>query len=452
VKDIRRALGEGFDSLETVKRYSTVTMGPCQGKMCHSMSARVHAGLTSQSPAATGLTTARPPYQPVTLAALAGPHMSPVRRTPIHERHQSLGATWMDMGEWKRPLYYTSVDRECRAVREAAGIIDVSTLGKLELNGAGCGEFLDWLHPNRFSDLRSGRVRYRVMCDDAGIVLDDGTVARLGPNRFFLTTGTTALDAVDQWLAWWLAGSERDVRVVNVTSQYAAINLAGPRAREVIARLTPLDVSAKAMPYLAAIEGEVAGVPAIILRIGFVGELGYEIHVPADYGVHVWDALLDAGKDLGIAPFGVEAQRVLRLEKQHLIPGQDTDALSNPIEAGLDWAVKSEKPDFIGRDALALVASQGRQNLLVGFEVLGPEVPAEGAAVVRDGRAIGRVTSCKRSEVVGRAIGLAWVPADCAADGSPLTIRLGVGKDGATTSATVRVRPFYDPDGARLRS
>ncbi len=451
VKDLKRAVGEGFDSLETLKRYSTVTMGPCQGKMCHSLSARVHAAIAGQGVSATGLTTARPPFQPVTLAALAGPHLAPFRQTAMHERHVALGATWMDMGEWKRPLLYTSVDKECRAVREAAGVIDVSTLGKLELRGTGAGEFLDWLHPNRFSDLRLGRVRYRVMTDDAGIVLDDGTVARLGPDRFFVTTATGTIDAMEQWFKWWLAGSSRGVQVTNITSQYAAVNLAGPRAREVMARLTPMDVSAKAMPYLAAVEGDVAGVPAVILRIGFVGEMGYEIHVPADYGAHLWDAVMDAGRDVGIKPFGIEAQRVLRLEKQHLIVGQDTDALSEPAGSGLGWLVKADKPDFIGRDAIAAAAVRGPGDALVGFEVTGQGIPAEGAAIVHEGRVIGRVTSCKWSPTLGKAIGMGWVPAAQAAEDRQLVIRLGVGTSGLTTTGKVRTKPFYDPDGARLR-
>ena len=452
VKDVKQAVREGFDSLETLKRYSTVTMGPCQGKMCQSLSARVHAAVTDQSVATTGLTTARPPFQPVTLAALAGPSLAPFRQTAMHDRHLKLGATWMDMGEWKRPLLYSSVEQECRAVREAAGVIDVSTLGKLELRGADAGAFLDWLHPNRFSDLRVGRVRYRAMCDDAGIILDDGTVARLGQDRFFVSTTTGTLDTVDQWLRWWLAGSERDVQVTDVTSEFAAINLAGPRSREVIARLTTMDVSPKAMPYLAATEGQVAGVPAIILRIGFVGELGYEIHVPADYGAHLWDAVFEAGRGMGIAPFGVESQRVLRLEKQHLIMSQDTDALSDPIESGLDWLVKADKPDFIGRDAAAVVRARGRRNALAGFEVTGEGVPAEGAAIVRDGQAIGRVTSCKWSPTLKRAIGMGWIPAQDVVQGQELTIRLGVGADGRTTIGKVQTQPFYDPEGLRLRS
>lgn len=451
VKDIKLAIREGFDAPETVKRYSTVTMGPCQGKMCHSLSAAVHAGVTGQSVEQTGLTTARPPFQPVTLAALAGPHLAPERQTALHDRHVRLNARWTDMGDWKRPHIYSSVAEEYTAVREAAGIIDVSTLGKLQVTGRDAGEFLDWLHPNRFSDLRIGRVRYRAMTDDAGIVLDDGTVARLGPERFFLTTGTGAFDAVEQWLQWWLAGSSRDVQTINITSQFAAINLAGPRSRDVIKKLTSGDVSNKAMPYLAAVETDVAGVPAIILRIGFVGELGFEIHVPADYGAHVWDALLEAGSDLDIRPFGVEAQRVLRLEKLHIIPGQDTDALSNPVDAGLGWIVKPEKKDFIGRDSLAALGSAAKRPLLVGFEVTGGGVPGEGAAVVHDRMPVGRVTSCKWSPGLKRAVGLAWVNAEHAADGTPLTIRLGEGADGKTTTARVHVAPFHDPEGARLR-
>jgi sarcosine oxidase subunit alpha len=453
VKDLALGVQEGFRDIETLKRYSTVTMGPCQGKMCHTLSARVHAVVAGDGAAAPRLTTSRPPWQPVTLASLAGPHLAPVRRTAMHERHAALGATWIDMGDWKRPLHYGDVDSECRAVRTAAGVIDVSTLGKLMLQGPDAGAFLDWLHPNRFSDLREGRVRYRAMLDDAGIVLDDGTVARLAGDRYFVSTTTGNLDAMDQWFRWWLADGTRQASVVNVTSQYAAINLAGPRARDVLAPLTELDVSREKMPYLSAAEGAVAGIPAILLRIGFVGELGFEIHVPADYGAHLWDVLVDAGREHGLRAFGVEAQRVLRLEKQHPIVGQDTDALSDPIGARMGWLVKADKPDFVGRDALASVSglvTDGRPTL-VGFEVSGRTVPAEGAAIVRNGRAIGRVTSSKWSPTLDRTIGLAWLATDAAAEGSDLTIRLGDGGE-ATVAGVVRTRAFYDPDGERLRT
>ena len=296
VKEIEQGVAEGFDDIETLKRYSTILMGPCQGKMCAGLAAQVHAASLGSGRAASPPTTARPPVQPVSLAALAGPHLAPVRRTAMHERHASLGARWIDMGDWKRPLHYGDVDAECRAVRQAAGIIDVSTLGKLDVQGPDAGAFLDWLHPNRFSDLPVGRVRYRAMLDDAGIVIDDGTVARLEEERFFVSTTTGNLDAVDQWLSWWLAGSDRDAVVTDVTSEFAAINLAGPASRDILERLTDVDVSRESMPYLAAVACDVAAVPAIILRIAFLGELGYEIHVPADFGAHVWDSLMAAGQ------------------------------------------------------------------------------------------------------------------------------------------------------------
>ncbi|MEK6721307.1 MAG: 2Fe-2S iron-sulfur cluster-binding protein [Chloroflexota bacterium] len=448
VKELTLGVYEGFDDLETMKRYSTTTMGPCQGKMCHSLAAGVQAELTGRTRAEVGMTTSRPPYHPVSLAALAGPHLDPVRYTAMHDRHAALDPTWIDMGDWKRPLHYGSVADECRAVRERVGLIDVSTLGKLEVRGADAGEYLDWLHPNRFSDLKVGRVRYRAMTDEAGVVLDDGTVARFEADRFFVSTGTGTLDAVDQWMRWWLAGTGRDVVITNTTNELAAMNLAGPRAREVLERITDADVSKAAMPYLAAAEVRVAGVPATILRIGFVGELGYEIHVPADYGAHVWDALMEAGRDLGIAPFGVEAQRVLRLEKQHLIVSQDTDALSGPIESGLGWLVKADKPDFVGRAAIAHAESTGARANLIGFEAPGRPVPHEGAGIVREGKLIGRVTSAKWSPFLEKTIGMAWMSIGPFETGTPIVIR----HDGRTVVATLQAKPFYDPEGVRLRA
>lgn len=451
-KELVQGVREGFESLETLKRYSTVTMGPCQGKQCHGNAARVTAAIRGVSRTTTGLTTYRPPVQPVPLAVLAGPHLSPVRRTALHDRHEAAGATWMDMGDWKRPLHYGDVEAECRAVHDRVGLIDVSTLGKLDVRGRHAGEFLDWLHPNRFSDLRVGRIRYRAMTDDAGIILDDGTVARLGEDRYFMTTGTGSLDAVDGWLRWWLATSDRRVDVTNVTARFAAMNLAGPRARDVLARLTDLDASPDGLRYLDAHEGLVAGVRTVLLRIGFVGELAYELHAPADQATHLWDALMAAGAEFGIRPFGVEAQRVLRLEKQHAIVGQDTDALSDPRAASMGWLIKADRPDFIGRDAIAALAERGPRDVLAGFEMIGTAVPAEGAAVVRDGRPIGRVTSSKWSPTLGKAIGLAWLPAEDAVDDRPITVRLGTGREGTTAPAVVRTSPFYDPAGERVRS
>lgn len=451
-KELAQGVEEGFESLETLKRYSTVTMGPCQGKQCHGNAARVTAAIRGVPRAVTGLTTYRPPVQPVPLALLAGPGLHSVRRTAMHDRHETAGATWVDMGDWKRPLHYGDVSAECQTVHERVGLIDVSTLGKLDVRGRDAGNFLDWLHPSRFSDLKVGRIRYRAMTDDSGIILDDGTVARLGDERYFVTTGTGSLDSVDGWLRWWLATSDRRVDVTNVTARFAAMNLAGPRARDVLARMTDLDVSPEGLRYLDAREGLVAGVPAVVLRIGFVGELAYELHAPADRGAHLWDALMAAGAEFGIRPFGVEAQRVLRLEKQHAIVGQDTDALSDPRGASMSWLIKADRPDFIGRDAIAAMAERGPRDVLTGFQMIGRAVPAEGAAVVRDGRPVGRVTSSKWSPTLAKAIGLAWLPAEDAVEGRQITVRLGTGREGSTAPAIVRTAPFYDPDGERVRS
>lgn len=461
-KDVRQAIAEGFDHIETLKRYTTVTMGPCQGKMCHRLSIDLCAAMTGRSVEETGATTSRPPAQPVPLGALAARSADAWKLTPMHQQHVEAGAELMDMGAWKRPLVYAraresrealapsvAVDEECRAVREAVGIIDVSTLGKLEVVGRDAAAFLDWLHPNRFADLARGRVRYRIMCDDAGIILDDGVVARLGAERFLVTTATGTIDAIEQLLEWWLAGSGRCTHVTNVTGALAAVNVAGPRSRELLAGLTDLDLSPAAFPYLGARHGIVAGVPSTLLRIGFVGELGYEIHFPADYGELLWSRLMEAGAPLGIRAFGVEAQRVLRLEKQHVIVAQDTDALTTPFAAGLGGLVRLDKPDFIGRDALRAAAARPLPERLVGFELPGATAPpGEGAAVVENGRPVGRVTSAKWSAWLERVIGLAWVPPGLASDGAVFDVRV----DGGTARARVVLRPFYDPAGEKVRS
>ena len=263
----------------------------------------------------------------------------------------------------------------------ASGLIDVSTLGCLDVRGPDVAKLLDRVYINGWSNLKVGRTRYGVMCDDAGIIFDDGTCARLAEDRYYLTATTSGADTVYQWLQFWLAESPWDVCVTNVTSGYGAVNLAGPRARDVLAKVTAINLDSAVFPYLGCAQGVVAGVPCILFRIGFVGELGYEIHFPAEYGDHMWDALMEAGKDFGISPFGVESQRILRLEKQHIIVTQDTDALSNPLEANLAWAVKFDKPDFVGKRALLAVREAGLRNQLVGFVAAGSQVPDEGAQV-----------------------------------------------------------------------
>ena len=447
-KDVKRAIAEGFDSIELAKRYTTVTMGPCQGRLCHLPSVRLYARETATPEAEIGTTTARPPWAPVSLGLLAGRGHEPARRTAIHHRHEELGATMMWTGAWRRVHSYGDPADETRAVHKGVGIIDVSTLGKLLVTGPDAAAFLERLYPNRFSDLRPGRVRYSVLGTDAGRIMDDGTLARLADEQFYVTTTSTGADAVTEWFEWWNAVWGMGVEVANVTGALAAINVAGPRARDLLARLTELDVSREGFRYLDARRAHVAGVPCLLLRIGFVGELGYELHCPSPYAEYLWDTLLERGADLDVTPFGLEAQRVLRLEKQHILVGQDTDSESNVLGARMPWLVKLEKDDFVGKWALEHMGAREPGEQLVGFEMTDGTVPAEGGQVLVDGLPAGRVTSARWSDELGKAIGLAWVPPGLAREGNLIAI----GVNGSFEYAAVRLRPFFDPEGERLRA
>jgi sarcosine oxidase, subunit alpha len=448
VKDMKRAIAEGFDSIELAKRYTTVTMGPCQGRLCHLGSIRLYAHEQGTDEAAIGTTTARPPWAPVTLGLLAGRPHEPAKLTAIHHRHVEAGADVIWTGAWQRPHSYGDAPAEARNVHEAVGVIDVSTLGKLLVAGSDATAFLERLYPNRYGDLKAGRVRYGVLSTDAGRIMDDGTVARLGDETFYVTTTSTGADGVLGWFEWWNAVWQLDVEIVNLTGGVAALNVAGPQARELLARATSADVSSDGFKYLDARHAHVAGVPCLMLRIGFVGELGYELHFPSSYGEYLWDTLLERGADLGAKPFGLEAQRILRLEKQHIIVGQDTDSESNVLDAGMRWIAKLDKDDFVGKWALEHAQARGPRELLVGFEMANGTVPPEGGQVVRGGLPSGRVTSARWSEQLGRAIGLAWVPPDLAEEDAGFEIRV----DGRLEGARVRLRPFFDPAGERLKA
>jgi len=448
VKDLQRALAEGFDSIELAKRYTTVTMGPCQGRLCHLPSIRIYAREQGTDEAMIGTTTARPPWAPVKLGLLAGRAHEPARLTAIHHRHAEAGAEIIWTGAWRRPHSYGDARAEARTVHEAVGVIDVSTLGKLLVAGPDAVEFLERLYPNRYGDLKPGRVRYGVLSTDAGRIMDDGTVARLEDERFYVTTTSTGADSVLGWFEWWNAVWQLDVEIVNVTGALAAVNVAGPRARDLLAPMTQTDVSAEGFKYFDALEGLVGGVPCLMLRIGFVGELGYELHFPSPYGEYVWDTLLEYGADLGIRPFGLEPQRILRLEKMHILVGQDTDSESNVLEAGMPWIAKLDKDDFVGKWALEHVQERGFRERLVGFEMTDGVVPLEGGQIVLSGRPVGRVTSARLSPHLGRAIGMAWVRPEYAREGAEIEIKV----NGGVASARVRLEPFFDPEGARLRS
>ena len=448
-KDVFDAVGEGFDNIETLKRYTSLAMGPCQGKMCQMTGVGVCAKANGKTPQETGTTTSRPPYRPVTMGILAGRNYHPHKIIPTHGAQLRMKPKkTVSLGDWLRPEIYSDATEEIRAVHERIGLIDVSTLGKIDLRGRDIVKLLEKVYINSWANLKAGRIRYGVMCDDSGIIIDDGTTARLGDNHYYMTTSTSGAEAVMQWLEWWLVGTGWDVCVTSLTSGRAAVNLAGPRARDVLKKLTDADVSNEKLPYLGCLEANVAGVPALLMRIGFVGELGYEIHFPSEFGDYMWDEIMSAGKEHGIMPFGVEAQRVLRLEKRHIIVSQDTDALSNPLEADLAWAVKFDKPDFIGKRALKAVAERGDRMKLVGIIMKDGVTPLEGSQIVDHDLSIGRVTSSRFSATLNKSIAIAWVPAAKAKEGNEVNVRI----DGQLSLATVVTGPFYDPEGVKLKA
>lgn len=454
--DVRHTIEEGYDSIELLKRYSALSMGPCQGRMCNMAAMRLCAHHNHQPIAETGTTTSRPPIRPVTMGALGGRLLEPVRYTPLHQWHVDHGAKMMNAEQWKRPEHYGDPVAEVRAVREAVGLIDVSTLGKMLIHGTQVPDLLERVYTNQWRKLEVGRVRYGVMANDEGVVMDDGVTARLADDQYYMTTTSSGAGAIFEWMEWWLqSGWEYDLRLINATELHAAMNLAGTRSRDVLEKVcTDIDLSNEAFPYMGVREATVAGAPAILMRIGFTGELSYEIHVPSGYGLHVWQALMDAGADAGIRPFGVEAQRVLRLEKAHIIIGQDTDGLTNPFEAGMAWAVKTAKPDFLGRRALVMADEEGLTKRLAGFTMPDGTLPEEGNQIVRRGdgptglEMIGRITSVRHSPTLNKVIGLCWLPVEMAVPGTDFTVRVR----GKLLTGRVTEIPFYDPDEVRLRA
>ena len=448
--DVRSAVREGFGDIQTLKRYTTATMGPCQGGMCARNFTEAAVSATNGSLPDSGLTTQRPPALPVPMGALAGPGLLPVKRTALDHVHVQLGATMVEAGGWQRPHNYGDAIAEAANVRERVGMIDVSSLGKIELEGPQTHRLLDILYTNVMSTLRVGRVRYGIMCLDQGIAMDDGTVTRLDETRYLVTTTTGNVEPIEQWYRWWMATRpDLSGRIANVTAGLAAINVAGPLARATLSGLTDADLSPKAFPYMRSKKAKVADVDSILMRIGFVGETGWEIHFPAQYAEHVWRHIAEAGAEHGIRPFGLEAQRILRLEKGHVIIHQDTDSTTTPIELGMDWAVKFSKPDFIGRGGLAGVARRGPRHLVVGF-VMDAEspVPPDGAPVVDSGAPVGRVTSARLSPTKGHPFGLVMIPRGLAQEGESMRVLIG----GELWPATVRLKPLYDPAGERLRA
>ncbi len=468
--DIRLAAREGYESVEHAKRYTTLGMATDQGKTSNIIGLAILADALGREIPEVGTTTFRPPYTPISFGAIAGQAKGPlfkaVRQTPMHGWHAANGGDFEPVGDWFRPYCYRragedrhrAVAREVANTRAQVGLIDASTLGKIEVAGPDAAEFLDRVYTGKMSSLKTGRCRYGLMCTENGFLFDDGVVARIGPERFLLHTTSGGSDRVAGHLEEWLQTEWWDLRVFtqNVTDQWAQIAVAGPRARDLLtAAGTGIDLSAGALPFMSFAEGAVAGCPVRLYRISFSGELGFELATPAGHGRALWRALLAAGEPLGLMPYGTEALHVMRAEKGFIMIGDETDGTVTPQDLGLDWAISKKKPDYLGKraqDRIDLRRPDRKQ--LVGLFTEDPAfVLPDGAhavaALAEAGKpmtTIGHVTSTYFSPSLGRSIAMALIERGRERMGDTLKFPM---EDGEVVKAQVVSPVFFDPEGAR---
>ncbi len=469
VSDVRLAAQEGYVSVEHTKRYTTLGMATDQGKLSNINGLAVLADALAAPIPQVGTTTFRPPYAPITFGALAGEArldlFKPTRRTPIDGWSDTRGAHWEPVGDWRRPYAYprpgesvaAAVTREILNTRNAVGLLDASTLGKIMVKGPDAGRFLDLLYTNMMSSLAVGRCRYGLMCTENGFLFDDGVVVRLSADTFLCHTTSGGSDRVHAWMEEWLQTEWWDFRVftANLTEQYAQVAVVGPQARRLLEALGGMDLSAETLPFMAVAEGRLAGIPARVHRISFSGELSYEIAVPADRGQEFWDRAMVAGAPLGAQPYGTEALHVMRAEKGFIMIGDETDGTVTPQDLNLGWAVSKKKDDFIGKRAHARAdLTRPDRKQLVGLRTEKPtEVLPEGAHAVEGRvvfagptRTIGHVTSTYFSPTLGHSIAMALIERGSERMGE--TLRFPVGDD-REIRATVVDPVFLDKEGSR---
>jgi sarcosine oxidase subunit alpha len=465
VADIAEALDSGLTSVEHVKRATYIGTAIDQGRTSGVLAAAIVNRLLGTGPDAQGPTSARPPTIPVSYAAIAGRDrgdlLDPIRRTRLHPWHEAHGAVFEDVGQWKRPRYFprhgeeidAGVARECLAVRNTAGVLDASTLGKIEVVGPDAAAFLDRMYTNRMSTLPVGSIRYGFMLGLDGMVADDGVAMRVAEGRYLVTTTTgnaaMVLDRFEEWLQTeW---PELRVYCTSVTEQWADVAIAGPRARDVLTAVgTDVDLAPESFPFMTFCDGEVAGIHARVARVSFTGELSFEILVDGRRALELWTAVLAAGEPLGLTPYGTEAMHVLRAEKGFVIVGQDTDGTVTPHDLGMSRIVRKDDSDFVGRRSLRRAdASRSDRRQLVGL--LSDELLPEGVHLVEEdtGRIpmpmIGHVTSSYRSPTLDRPIALAMIERGPERHGETVFAPL----PGGTISAEIVPPVFYDPEGSR---
>ena len=468
VSDVQLAAQEGFESVEHTKRYTTLGMATDQGKLSNINGLAILSQSLNADIPNVGTTTFRPPYTPISMASIAGVArdglFQPLRKTPISDWSNDNGADNEPVGQWRRPFAYVrsgesvhdAVNREVRNTRENLGLLDASTLGKLIVKGPDAGKFLDMMYTNLMSTLPIGKCRYGLMCSENGFLSDDGVVVRMSEDTWLCHTTTGGAESIhahmEDWLQceWW----DWKVYVANVTEQYAQIAVVGPNARKVLRKLGGMDVSAEALPFMEWREGKIGDFDARVFRISFSGELSYEIAVPAGQGRAFWDALMDAGAEFGIMPYGTETLHILRAEKGFIMIGDETDGTVIPQDLNLNWALSKKKEDYLGKRALTRshMADPNRWKL-VGLETVDKSVLPDGAYAIADGNNAngqrntqGRVTSTYYSANLERGIAMGLVLKGPDRMGEVLEFN---NVDGTTVAAKIVDPVFYDKEGEK---
>lgn len=468
--ELRRAVGAGLNSIEHIKRYTTIGTAHDQGKTSGMLTIGALCQLANASPANVGTLSFRPPYVPVPFAALAGrergPLSDPIRITPLHQWHVEAGAVFEDVGQWKRPWFFPkpgermdqAVRRECIAAREGVAVMDASTLGKIDIQGEDAGIFLDRIYTNMFSTLPVGQCRYGLMCKTDGIVFDDGVTTRLSKNHFLMTTTTGGAARVLAWLEEWLQTEWPELKVycTSVTEHISTIALVGPKSRQLLQELVKdIDLSKEAFPFMHSREASIDGIPVRIARISFSGELAFEINCAWGYARYIWEKLWSLGRPYGLTAYGTETMHVLRAEKGYIIVGQDTDGTQTPYDLNMSWIV-SKKKEFIGKRSFQLphLKAVGRGQLVGLLPENVEEIIPEGAYItVLDAQPdannktahIGFVTSAYYSPTLGRSFALALVAGGLNRMGETVTVPL----PGKQLRATICDAVFIDKENLR---
>jgi sarcosine oxidase, subunit alpha len=468
--DLELAQREGYESVEHTKRYTTFGMATDQGKTSNLNGLGVLSEATGKSIPEIGVTTFRPPYTPFSFGSIAGSLTKdlflPIRRTAIYQWHVDQKAVFEPVGQWRRAYTYpkgaedkhAAIDREILAVRNKVGLLDASTLGKIEIKGPDAAEFLDRMYTNMFSTLKIGKCRYGLMMNELGFLTDDGVTVRLADDHFLMHTTSGGADRIAAWLEEWLQTEWTHYRVfvTPVTEQWSQFAIAGPKARDVLKKLDPsFDVSNEALPHMSFVEGKLGPYPVRLFRISFSGELSYEVATPANYGLSLWKDIIAAGEEFGLEPYGTEALHVLRAEKGYIVVGDETDGTTTPIDVGLDGLVSKKKADFIGKRSLEQSYLKGpNRKQLVGLLTEDPnDVLPDGAyavAQVKDKppmEMIGQVTSSYKSPTLGRSIAMALIENGKSRMGETISFPLPGGK---VVRAKITDTVFYDKEGAKL--